>query len=402
MTDPRHNPDLDAAFGEPTASQPPLAQEQIDALTQALNDLTRKFEEAQRQPAGTQAGQQAGAMPWWFKYTPGKPDVPEGLPPWHHAYGMGQGVGVGSGGSGGWWNRYSDPNRQSMGPGGEQNPEDFAFVRSHWRSKRGPWGGKPRQKRADKKDKFNDLFEPPSVTAVRSPRWDKKRKPEPWFKQWTRRAGARARQAGGAAAGRSVQQGLGAAGQSLMWGGSMQYAARRAIAAGALAGGPAVAGVAVLGFVAAKAAESLNQMTREQVEFNRRLSNASASMAFVFAQRDVQERMRNREMGERLSQSASVLTQSEQFSKDQIKDTEVALNRLWNGILSLWEVAKLAIIPPMVRQVEYLDKIYQWLENSLDLGGRPLTMDEYAREAQQLDEEARKRKDPKWLPPKFR
>ncbi len=199
---------------------------------------------------------------------------------------------------------------------------------------------------------------------------------------------------------------IGAAGKALgNIGGAIGGESGGALAsAGEMLGGPvglAIAGVALLGTAAIAAVKSLNRMSEEQVKYNRSLSQASAQMAFVFAERDIQERMRDREKGDRLSTSARALTQAEQFKEENQKEISILWNKSVNYLSGGWEVFKGALFMQLNQEAELINKLLEFFTGGTDTT-KNLTMDEWARDAQRLDEEARKRKDPKWMPPKFR
>jgi hypothetical protein len=118
-------------------------------------------------------------------------------------------------------------------------------------------------------------------------------------------------------------------------------------AAGGAAAGVLGAALVILGKVAVGTAVRLQEMSRAQVEFNRGLATVSASMAAVFAQRDVREMLRNMEVGQRLAQSARDLTQAEQDRADNTKEIEVAWERAKNRAGTIWEEFKSYVLKPL-------------------------------------------------------
>jgi hypothetical protein len=202
----------------------------------------------------------------------------------------------------------------------------------------------------------------------------------------------------GKRAGNMAVAGMTAAAQRFAFSGNLASAARVGVMGAASAGGPVAVGIVVLGAAAVKAAEALQRMTVEQVAYNRELAKVSPSMALVFAERDVQERMRNREIGERLAPSARGLTQAEQAAREATKDLEVLWEKIKNETATAWEGFKTGALGGSA-------SIWQFAEGALagatggDKGrGGAMGFDQYVRELAQQDAEARKRKDKKWEP----
>ncbi len=81
--------------------------------------------------------------------------------------------------------------------------------------------------------------------------------------------------------------------------------------------------------------DAVVRATDRLVEMNRHYAEVSASMAAVFAGRDVKEIMRDQEKGNRLSSSAQGLVDSEQRRKDGTKELEILADRVANGALSI-------------------------------------------------------------------
>jgi hypothetical protein len=197
--------------------------------------------------------------------------------------------------------------------------------------------------------------------------------------------------AGAGAAGgplaRSVQNvwtGLGSAGASVS----------------AVGAGLAMAGLATAAVAAAK---GMNALTDKQLEYNRSLSHASAQMAFVFAQRDIQELMRNREKGDRLVDSARNLTQAEQSRQENRKETDLLWERLKTSGATFWQL--LNNIGHQMSGLEGISRGVNKIVEAIDgtqQRQKQLMMDEYVRDLAAQDTEARKRKDPKWEPARNR
>jgi hypothetical protein len=246
---------------------------------------------------------------------------------------------------------------------------------------------------------------PPNPRAAPgSTPWPRKRGRHPWHWPTTRRFAGFARLIGGKRAGRMAMAGMGAAAQRFAFSGSFTSAARVGVMGAAAAGGPAAVGVVGLGMAAVKAAEALQRMTTEQLTYNRELAKSSASMALVFAQRDVQERFRQRDVGERLSASARTLTQAEQRFKDETKEFDVFGERVKNYAAAAWEVWKTEFVQHMMPHVRPLivvaNKVAEMAEGERN-EGRPLFFDEYVQAIAREDAEARKRKDKRWEPVRF-
>jgi hypothetical protein len=413
----------------------PVLAAQLDALTQAIQDLTARVGGAPGAAPGADA-------PWWFKFTQGKPEAPESLPPWHHAAGE----------SGAWWSQYTAPSQERL-----------AFVRGHWRRPPQPrppmvtaaaptvtaaaadieaavasapaaagsreypehvykaaeatgespddiaaaFGIKGRRRAAGggggKPPGGRGPGGPSDDSAPGSPDWNRKRKRHGWAWQGARKAGGIARLKFGRRAGQSVTTGIGVAARRLMWGASVGSAARGGAIAAVAAGGPVAIGVAALGFAAVKAAEALNRMTAEQLVYNRHLAQSSAQMAMVFAERDVQERMREREKGDRLAGSARALAQAEQGFAEGTKETEILWNRAKNEIAAEWETFKTVALSEVEVIATVLNKTYEWLEERFGISQQgAMTFDQWMKDMQQGDMDARRRKDPKWNSPTFK
>jgi hypothetical protein len=464
----------------------PLTAAQLEALTEAINNLSAKLgPSAVGGAAGVPGAAGSTALPWWFRQSPGRPGAPDAPPP-------GSAAAYDAGAP--WWNRYTDP---------ASGASPFIYVRSHWRAPRAPrppqvmpsaarmteatGGGQAGGGAADYPESVYQVAaatgespddiaaglgirrarraraagvgaspaaggggrggkppwwsayagmtpdqpeggdpgrmpkgspwwakyyasagqesppEPiPFVTAASMP-WNRKRGRRPFHWSTTRKFAAFARLRGGKRAGRMAMAGMSAAAQRFAFSGSISSAARVGIMGAAASGGPAVFGVVAMGVAAVKAAEALNKLTAEQMTYNRELGKSSAQMAFVFAQRDIQERMRNREVGDRLSASARSLVRAEQRFKDDTKEMDVFGERVKNYAGIAWEVWKTEFVQHMMPHVRPLivvaNKIAEHFESDED---RPLAFDQYVRAIAQEDAEARKRKDKKWEPPQLR
>jgi hypothetical protein len=162
----------------------------------------------------------------------------------------------------------------------------------------------------------------------------------------------------------------------------------------------------LLGVAAAKAAQALDTMVKHQVEANQHLSYASAQMAFVTAQRAIQERLRDRERGDRLAGSAGALVAAEQGGKDARNELTIFGEHVWNGLGVVRETVMR--LDPLIWGLnqdakalnKVIEKLMEWLagKGSDDI----LEFKDYVQDLQKQDAEARKRKDPRWEPPKFR
>jgi hypothetical protein len=293
---------------------------------------------------GAAGGGRGGKPPWWSAFTNASPDPPGGGDPGRGARGEP------------WWGKYMRSAGQTVPPA-------------------------------------------PPPRAGSTP-WELTRTRHPWHWQTTRRVGAFARRLGGKRAGNMAMAGMTAAAQRFAFSGSMTSAARVGVMGAAAAGGPLAVGVVGLGIAAVKAAEALNRMTTEQLSYNRELSKSSASMALVFAQRDVQEHFRQREVGDRLAASARRLTGAEQFKEEYgTKELGILWERTKNDLAAAWEVFKTGLFFELNQSASLLNRIMEWLDGRGS--DEVLAFGDFIRDLQKQDMEARKRKDVRFEPPKF-
>lgn len=347
----------------PNDAPKPLTPGQINGLTQALNSLTDavKGKGASRQPG----------RPWWVQYA---------------QYGAGAD----------WDDEQSPP----TAPPPQAPPQAQQPRRSGWWRKYVKAAGQtvtPPTAGATKPPQSQKSSPPPWVKAASRP-WN--RRPRSWNWLFTRKASAYTRQRFGARAGRAAATGLSAAGSALQKGWPVAFAARTGLVAAAGSLGPVGVGLSILAVAAVKATQSLNEMAKGQVEYARSLSHASAQMALVMAERDIQELMRNREKGDRLSTSARALTQAEQFKEDNTKEIDILIDKGKNYIGAAWEVFKTGLFLQMNLVAGGLNKIEEMISGAVSDQKRALTVDEWAKDTQKLDDEARKKKDPRWEPAK--
>jgi hypothetical protein len=159
--------------------------------------------------------------------------------------------------------------------------------------------------------------------------------------------------------------GLGGKLKKLLKGNGVEAEAGEAAGAGAVegaaegiaAGGGLAAGFSAAATAAMKVAKGLNDLSDTQLRYNRQLAEASAAMAATFAQRDVQERIRNIEKGDRLTESARALTQAEQQREENRKEIDILTDRVKNSVAAGWERFKGAAFAPFNEMARQLNVI---------------------------------------------
>lgn len=346
----------------PNDAPKPLTPGQADGLAQAIDRLTDAVK-------GRGASRPTG-RPWWVQFAAygagaaweddqAPPQTPPQAPPQAQPNPR----------RGGWWRKYVKAAGQPVTP---------------------PTSAPPKPPQSQK------ASAPPWVKAAKSPNW--RRRARPWNWNTTKTFAAYARARGGATAGRATAAGLNAAGKALQHGWPVQMALRSGLTAAAASMGPTGIAVGLLAAAAVKATQSLNDMAKGQVDYARSLSHASAQMALVIAERDIQETMRNREKGDRLATSARTLTQAEQFKEDNTKEIDILIDKGKNYIGAAWEVFKAGLFLQMNLVAGAVNRIEEMISGAVTDRRRNLAFDEWAKEAQKMDEERQKNKDPRWQP----
>jgi hypothetical protein len=327
---PASSPIADAAATISSTGYPEWVAKVAQQTGENPDDVAAAFgiRGARRTAAGGGAGGGGRKPPWWSAYTNASPDPPGG----------------------------GDPGR---GPRGE------------------PWWAKYFRS-------AGNAVPPNPRAAPGSTPWNRKRGRHPWHWPTTRRFAGFARLIGGKRAGRMAMAGMSAAAQRFAFSGSFTSAARVGVMGGAAAGGPVAVGIVGLGMAAVKAAEALQKMTAEQLLYNRELSKSSATMAVVFAERDVQERFRQREIGDRVAASARALTQAEQFKEDNTKEIAIAWERTKNELGAGWEAFKAALFMELNKIAWVANKLWEFFNGEKEMD-KYLTMGEWMKK--NLEEE---------------
>ena len=240
----------------------------------------------------------------------------------------------------------------------------------------------------------------PTAREVKSPHHRNRGRGPFWG--WQRKAASFARVKGGAKAGMAAKAGLGAAGKALQMGWPVGMALRSGLAAAAGAAGPFGVALGVATGVAIKFAKAMEDNVRHQVEYARHLAESSAMMRGVVARRDLQERLRDREKGDRLSASAKMLVATEQGNKDAWKETDIAWNKIKNAAGAWWNMEKtwLLMISGLDLKARVFNKLDEWLTGMLGID-KGLTWSEWAQDIAAHDAKARKEHNPEWDSPKF-
>ncbi len=166
-------------------------------------------------------------------------------------------------------------------------------------------------------------------------------------------------------------------------------------AEGAAAGAGLASGFGAVAGAAVAVAKGLNELSETQLRYNRQLAEASAAMAATFAQRDVQERLRNIEKGDRLTESARALTHAEQQREESRKEIDILTNRFKNSVAAGWENVKASLYAPLN---ELAKGVNQVVENT---GPRakeePILMGEWVQAI--AEEDRRRRERERGMPP---
>src|SRR5262249_19166642 len=124
-------------------------------------------------------------------------------------------------------------------------------------------------------------------------------------------------------------------------GASLSGAGMAAGRVAALAGGPvgmAIAGVVTLGMVGFEAAQSIRKMSAEALEAQKRFASASGAMAAVFAEKEVQDMIREMKRGNEQAESARILSRSSSGLEDRVSPWERRYDEAMN--LTLAHLAK--------------------------------------------------------------
>lgn len=159
-------------------------------------------------------------------------------------------------------------------------------------------------------------------------------------------------------------------------------------AAGAVGG--AVGGVAALTVGFTKATQQVMAWTDAAFDSARKLAEVSGSMAYVVANRDIQQMFRDMGRGEATSGTAMELMQSEDKLKDTLQPIIILLDNIWNTILKT--VIDL-IVPPLEIIVDIIKFIYEGIRKISPValppwGGAPPAVGGLAADAAKVDASA--------------
>jgi hypothetical protein len=189
------------------------------------------------------------------------------------------------------------------------------------------------------------------------------------YQKYGGKGGAGAGEAGGAAEGAA---GAGAEGMVAEGGGAAAGGGEAAAAAGA--GGAAAAagpiGLAVLAVVAVLAGlvlafkkfkNHVEETTEELVQFQSKFAEVSGAMANVYAQREMRELQRDRQMGDRLANSARYLTEGEQARKDKEASFTVLGTKIQNYLEGFGNRFLAGLYDPFSKLADRLDKLIDQL-----------------------------------------
>src|SRR5262245_34118250 len=191
---------------------------------------------------------------------------------------------------------------------------------------------------------------PAPPTPVPSMPWNRKRKAGfrgrltgmfgRRFGRGANRAAAYARGVGGRAAGAFAQGAIARGAQVFAQGAPLGYTLKAGLAGGMAAAGPAAIAMAGLAGAAVKAVKGLDDFARSASEANRSLSYASAEMAFVENRARFEQRLIDRENGNRLSRSAAALAESEKRFESQVMDWDILKRNVGNWLATAWNYLK--------------------------------------------------------------
>lgn len=205
-----------------------------------------------------------------------------------------------------------------------------------------------------------------------------------WFRRIAGKVGGRkgARFARGVG-GRAMAAGLARTGQLLAHGFPMRAAVQGGLTTGLMAAGPAAVAIGGMTMALLKVVPALNDMAASAREANKAFTYASAQMAFVENQAKFQQRMLDREKGDRLSESARAIAESEQDVLQSRKEIDILVADTKNWFGALWNNIKADLYKPFNEIAGGVNRI---VGNTNPNKGKAATADEWIKDVKKRDD----------------